>query len=306
MGLYFVLILSVFTLCNVYAENYLGPTDESIKNKIRRGDLEEGFLEDSYVKCKWPTPPVHGYIVGPVSVDTGSIIHIACNHSYHLIGADTMQCQAVPNPFTHMALWFHQVGDMSYSDQPKCIKEIDPTPPNKRNNDYEEIKNQLIKPGRSIRPSNEIPGKSVRVPKQNVPESAKSMEDLAPEVSSPPPLSSQGRAKRESDDQILVEFEEEKEYEEMMEREDENDENNSESELLDGVNEKPEPNCIEPRSLGPCRASIPRYFFNKQSKNCEFFIYGGCRGNGNNFATKEDCEDRCKSYEKDDSTSNST
>lgn len=44
MGLYFVLILSVFTLCNVYAENYLGPTDESIKNKIRRGDLEEGFL----------------------------------------------------------------------------------------------------------------------------------------------------------------------------------------------------------------------------------------------------------------------
>lgn len=79
------------------------------------------FSEDSYVKCKWPTPPVHGYIVGPVSVDTGSIIHIACNHSYHLIGANTMQCQAVPNPFKHMALWFHQVGDMSYSDQPKCI-----------------------------------------------------------------------------------------------------------------------------------------------------------------------------------------
>ncbi|OPL33379.1 kunitz-type precursor protease inhibitor 2, partial [Mytilus galloprovincialis] len=182
----------------------------------------------------------------------------------------------------------------------KFNEEIDPTPPNKKNNDYEEIKNQLMKPGRNIRPSNEIPGKSFRVPKQNVPESAKSMDDPSSEVSSPPPLSSQGRAKRESDDQILVEFEEEKEYEEMMEREDENDENNSESELLDGVNEKPEPSCIEPRSPGPCRASFPRYFFNKQSKNCEFFIYGGCRGNGNNFVTKEDCEDLCKSYEKDD------
>lgn len=306
MGLYFVLILSVFTLCNVYAANYFGPTDESIENKIKRGDLEEGFVEDSYVKCKWPTPPVHGYIIGPVCVDTGSIIHIACNHSYHLIGGNTMQCQAVPSPFTHMALWFHQVGDMYYSDQPKCIKEIDPTPPNKRNNDYEEIKKQLIKPGRNIRPQNEIFGKSLKVSKQNLPKSDGSFEEQKPEVSVPPPLSSQGRAKRESDDQILVEFEEEKEYEEMMQREDENDENNSEIEMVDGVNDKPEPNCIEPRNTGPCRASIPRYFFNKQSKNCEMFTYGGCRGNGNNFETKENCEHLCKSYENDDSMSNST
>ncbi|CAC5380553.1 unnamed protein product [Mytilus coruscus] len=224
MGLYFVLILSVFTLCNVYAANYFGPTDESIENKIKRGDLEEGFVE-----------------------------------------------------------------------------EIDPTPPNKRNNDYEEIKKPLTKPGRNIRPQNAKFGKSLKVSKQNVPKSDGSFEEQKPEVSVPPPLSSQGRAKRESDDQILVEFEEEKEYEEMMQREDENDENNSEIEMVDGVNDKPEPNCIEPRNTGPCRASIPRYFFNKQSKNCEMFTYGGCRGNGNNFETKENCEHLCKSYENDDS-----
>ena len=36
---------------------------------------------------------------------------------------------------------------------------------------------------------------------------------------------------------------------------------------------------------GPCFALKPRYFFNFETRRCEQFIYGGCRGNENNFAT---------------------
>ncbi|PIO23422.1 hypothetical protein AB205_0155910, partial [Aquarana catesbeiana] len=45
---------------------------------------------------------------------------------------------------------------------------------------------------------------------------------------------------------------------------------------------------------GPCKASIEHYYYNQKTGDCETFIYGGCGGNGNNFATKEKCEDVCK------------
>ena len=44
---------------------------------------------------------------------------------------------------------------------------------------------------------------------------------------------------------------------------------------------------------GPCEAYIPSWFYNKDSKRCEEFIYGGCFGNQNRFETKEACEERC-------------
>nr|Q9TWG0.1 RecName: Full=KappaPI-actitoxin-Avd3b; Short=KappaPI-AITX-Avd3b; AltName: Full=Kunitz-type serine protease inhibitor kalicludine-1; Short=AsKC1 [Anemonia sulcata]AAB35413.1 kalicludine 1, AsKC1 [Anemonia sulcata=sea anemones, toxin, Peptide, 58 aa] [Anemonia sulcata] len=51
--------------------------------------------------------------------------------------------------------------------------------------------------------------------------------------------------------------------------------------------------CLLPMDVGRCRASHPRYYYNSSSKRCEKFIYGGCRGNANNFHTLEECEKVC-------------
>uniref|UniRef100_UPI00358FDC24 BPTI/Kunitz domain-containing protein-like isoform X5 n=1 Tax=Myxine glutinosa TaxID=7769 RepID=UPI00358FDC24 len=51
--------------------------------------------------------------------------------------------------------------------------------------------------------------------------------------------------------------------------------------------------CSLPAVTGPCRASLRRYFFNQETMRCEKFIYGGCRGNENNFEDLENCEERC-------------
>ena len=51
--------------------------------------------------------------------------------------------------------------------------------------------------------------------------------------------------------------------------------------------------CNLPPETGPCKAAIPRYFFNPHTHECERFSYGGCQGNANNFKTLEDCEKSC-------------
>jgi len=54
--------------------------------------------------------------------------------------------------------------------------------------------------------------------------------------------------------------------------------------------------CAEAKGVrGKCRAAFRRWTFDKNSNECEEFIYGGCDGNGNNFKTREDCEKRCVS-----------
>ncbi|KAL1472505.1 hypothetical protein MTO96_039275, partial [Rhipicephalus appendiculatus] len=56
------------------------------------------------------------------------------------------------------------------------------------------------------------------------------------------------------------------------------------------------PVCNETKYPGPCFGYFPRYYFDNVTKTCEKFIYGGCRGNGNNFVTLEECKDTCSAY----------
>ena len=65
--------------------------------------------------------------------------------------------------------------------------------------------------------------------------------------------------------------------------------------------------CNLPKVTGPCRAAFRRWYFNKATGRCEMFIYGGCRGNANNFRTKSECEQKClkcKSFSSAEQTQN--
>ncbi|OWK15586.1 SPINT2 [Cervus elaphus hippelaphus] len=51
--------------------------------------------------------------------------------------------------------------------------------------------------------------------------------------------------------------------------------------------------CIAKAVTGPCRAAFPRWYFNAEKNSCDNFIYGGCRGNKNNYRSKEECMQQC-------------
>ena len=51
--------------------------------------------------------------------------------------------------------------------------------------------------------------------------------------------------------------------------------------------------CSLPSVKGPCRGYFPRYYFNSKTGKCTRFIYGGCRGNRNNFRTLANCKAKC-------------
>ncbi|XP_068082679.1 kappaPI-actitoxin-Avd3c [Anabrus simplex] len=51
--------------------------------------------------------------------------------------------------------------------------------------------------------------------------------------------------------------------------------------------------CLLPKSVGPCRARKPSYYYNAATNICEKFTYGGCRGNENNFDTPKECIETC-------------
>uniref|UniRef100_A0A1A7YII5 Serine peptidase inhibitor, Kunitz type, 2 n=2 Tax=Iconisemion striatum TaxID=60296 RepID=A0A1A7YII5_9TELE len=51
--------------------------------------------------------------------------------------------------------------------------------------------------------------------------------------------------------------------------------------------------CEVEVKVGPCRASIKRWYFNKEMGSCQTFSYGGCKGNKNNYETEESCKATC-------------
>ncbi|XP_067398499.1 low-density lipoprotein receptor-related protein 11 [Emydura macquarii macquarii] len=51
--------------------------------------------------------------------------------------------------------------------------------------------------------------------------------------------------------------------------------------------------CLVPPAAGPCKGHFPRWHFDVSSGTCRHFIYGGCKGNENNFLQEFDCLSEC-------------
>lgn len=51
--------------------------------------------------------------------------------------------------------------------------------------------------------------------------------------------------------------------------------------------------CYLPHDSGSCDRKEFRYFYNYLERRCKLFVYGGCKGNQNNFLSEIDCVRRC-------------
>lgn len=76
--------------------------------------------------------------------------------------------------------------------------------------------------------------------------------------------------------------------------------NNNNFETLKGCKKQckprkqPKAGCFDPQKVGPCKARIPRWYYNQSSRNCELFYWGGCQPNENNFKSLKKCSKKCK------------
>ena len=52
--------------------------------------------------------------------------------------------------------------------------------------------------------------------------------------------------------------------------------------------------CTYQPKKGKCEMHLTKYFYNIDTKECQFFVYSGCGGNANNFMTVVECESTCK------------
>lgn len=51
--------------------------------------------------------------------------------------------------------------------------------------------------------------------------------------------------------------------------------------------------CMEEIETGPCNGYFNRFYYEPNKQMCVPFVYGGCRGNRNNFLTIEECNNAC-------------
>uniref|UniRef100_A0A8C2WWN8 Serine peptidase inhibitor, Kunitz type, 2 n=1 Tax=Cyclopterus lumpus TaxID=8103 RepID=A0A8C2WWN8_CYCLU len=59
------------------------------------------------------------------------------------------------------------------------------------------------------------------------------------------------------------------------------------------TNETENQHCGAEPQVGPCRAAFRRWYYNSKTGGCQSFIYGGCRGNKNNYVGKKSCMATC-------------
>lgn len=51
--------------------------------------------------------------------------------------------------------------------------------------------------------------------------------------------------------------------------------------------------CMQDSEPGPCTGYFNRWYFDSRKLMCVPFVFGGCRGNRNNFLTTEECNEAC-------------
>ncbi|XP_076311519.1 spondin-1-like [Tachypleus tridentatus] len=52
--------------------------------------------------------------------------------------------------------------------------------------------------------------------------------------------------------------------------------------------------CTHPKNAGPCQGMFKRWYYDTNMQACIQFVYGGCRGNRNNFILYADCRKTCE------------
>ncbi|XP_027595244.1 kunitz-type serine protease inhibitor bitisilin-1-like isoform X1 [Pipra filicauda] len=69
--------------------------------------------------------------------------------------------------------------------------------------------------------------------------------------------------------------------------------NPREWEQSQGIRREFPASCLQPMDEGSCQDYSLLWYFHPEAKACRPFLFGGCRGNGNRFQSRRECERRC-------------